>query len=276
MRTARRAAVLLFLLCYATSRTPGQAPSTSLDRVVSAYDAVKKLNDLNREYQQKLDAGKFLEGYSMIERGDPERTKKIANLYEVFPNARQDPDVRDILAADEKELEKNPHPQEEEESLDSAGFLFLKERTSVRNVNGNVVALNPYTKVRRLSIKGDTFTVIADGVNAFDVPRDKLNTGRQDVLAMSQQKQQESAQLAALVVQFGTAALNAATQDKRRQLDEQRITGVDERLQQALQHMGQQQQAEQQRQVQPGEPDLFPVSGRGAGAYIRTSTGLHN
>jgi hypothetical protein len=220
MRTVWGAVVLLLLVCYATVRTPGQAPSTSLETVERTYDAVEKLNDLNREYQQKSDAAKFLQLYSFVVNA-PDRSKVITKLHAAFPYAKGDQDVRDILAADEKALEKNPHPQEEEQSLDSAGRLFLRERTSIRKIDGETVDLPSFTSVRRLSAKGDTFSVTADGVNAFDVPRNKLCTARQDVLAMAQQKQQEAAQLKALAEQFMTASVSAAAQDRRRQVDEQ-------------------------------------------------------
>jgi hypothetical protein len=175
--------------------------------------------------------------YSSIYKNDPDRSNKIAALYAAFPYAKGDQDVRDILAADEKELEKNPHPQEEEQSLDSAELLFLEEQISVRNIDGKMIDLPYGSLVRRLSSKGDTFTVTADGVNAFDVSKDKLSTGRQDVLAMAQQKKREAAELN----ERGTTMVNTITR-------------------QAAQQQQQQQRAEMRRQQgeveQPRQPEV--------------------
>jgi hypothetical protein len=220
-KESRCFAICLVLHCGILPGLHAQASSTSeassrLEGVSRLLDIQKKVLDLDRERNQKSDAAKFLEGYSLTYKADPGRSKKLAELDTLLPYARGDQDVRDILAADEKELEKNPHPQEKEQSLDSARLLILKE--------------GPFTTVRRLSSKGDTFTVTADGVNVFDVPRDKLllHPGRQDVLAVALQKQREAAELN----QLETMTLNTITTITQQAAHQQQQQGAEMQRQQ--------------------------------------------
>ena len=255
--TPRSIAICAVLLCSIASGMYAQVPSTSeansrLELITRVNDIDKKVNDLKRESKQKSDAAKFLDVFSLLYRNDPNLAAQIAQLFKDFPDARIDQDVRDILAAYEKELEKNPHPQEEERNLDSATDFWLREQTSVRNIDGNVVVLDRGTVVRRLSIKGDTFSVIADGVNGFDVPRDKLCGGWRDpifsqsALAMSQQKQQEAARLSNLARSLATNTANVLAQ-----------------AQQARQAEAQQQLVQQQVQVQTAIKPTYSRSQEG-------------
>jgi hypothetical protein len=263
---SRCVAICLVLFSGVAPSLHAQASSTSelnsrLETVARASDILKKLGDLQRESKQKLDASNFLAGYSLINRGNPGRSKHIARLYALFPGAKLDQGVTDILAADEKELERTPNPQEKEPSLDSAAILLLRERTSIRNTDGKVIDLNAFTLVRRLSIQGDTFTVTADGVNAFDVPKDKLYTGRGTVLAVAKQKQEEAAQLSNLAFNLATNTLNVVAQEKQRREAEERQSVMQRQVieQQAAEQQQQagQTQTQQKQTIDRQEEILF-------------------
>lgn len=93
------------------------------------------------------------------------------------------------------------HAQLPQLQLSSQDILFLTESVSIRTISGGVTNLSQGDAVGFLSANGNTYRVTPDGVNAFDVPIEKL-LWRNDAAARQAAANAMNAQMAAQLMQL--------------------------------------------------------------------------